>query len=237
MRLYLIRHADPDYAIDNLTPQGHKEAEALAQRLSGHGLDAIYSSNAGRALATARYTAKRLNIPVQVEPWLHEPPNLHVEQQGRKYAMWDTFGETVRAGETMPGPHDWQKRAPFDTANVMTMWRDFRAQADAFLAGHGYTRDNGRYRAGSTTDNHVAIFCHNGTVLLFLAHLLEIPLPLVWSGFFAWPASVTTFFFESHSPQWAVPRAMGVADVSHIIQAGLTPQPRAFGDWYEPFLG
>lgn len=39
MRLYIIRHADPDYPNNTITPEGHLEAQALAKRLSSHGLD------------------------------------------------------------------------------------------------------------------------------------------------------------------------------------------------------
>ena len=60
MRLYIIRHADPDYEHDTLTEDGHKEAQALAKRLASHGLDRIYCSPLGRAIDTARYTAEPL---------------------------------------------------------------------------------------------------------------------------------------------------------------------------------
>jgi len=235
MHLYLIRHADPDYAVDGLTPQGHLEAEALAKRLSSPGLQAIYTSNAGRAIATASYTADLLGLPYQVAPWLLEPDHLEIEQGGTTYKIWDTFGETVRAEDPPPGLSDWPQRPPFDDVALTHMWQDFRQKADELIARHGYQRVAGRYRLERPNRDRVAIFCHNGTVLLFLAHLLELPLPLVWCGFFAWPASVTTIYFETHSEQWAVPRALGVADVSHIVQAGLIPQPRAMGDRYEAF--
>ena len=34
MRLYIIRHADPDYKNDTITVFGHKDAQALAKRLA-----------------------------------------------------------------------------------------------------------------------------------------------------------------------------------------------------------
>ena len=34
MRLLIVRHADPDYAIDSLTPAGWEEAKLLADRLA-----------------------------------------------------------------------------------------------------------------------------------------------------------------------------------------------------------
>ncbi len=54
MRLYIIRHADPDYVNDNLTPAGHLEAAALGERMASEGLNLIYSSPRGRALETMR---------------------------------------------------------------------------------------------------------------------------------------------------------------------------------------
>ena len=104
------------------------------------------------------------------------------------------------------------------------------------LSRHGYTRIDGRYRIDRQNRDRIALFCHNGTVLLFLAHFLELPVSLTWSGFYSWPSSVTTIYFEEHSPKWAVPRALGVADVSHLYAAGLQPQPRGMGDRYEPYV-
>ena len=34
MKLIIIRHGDPDYSIDSLTPPGWREAEQLADRIS-----------------------------------------------------------------------------------------------------------------------------------------------------------------------------------------------------------
>lgn len=34
MRLLIVRHADPDYSIDSLTPAGWEEAKFLADRLA-----------------------------------------------------------------------------------------------------------------------------------------------------------------------------------------------------------
>lgn len=235
MHLYLIRHADPDYERDSLTSQGHLEAKVLAERLASDDLDALYASDTARATETARYTAVRLDLSVQILPWLREPDNLHIIQQGRTYCLWDTFGETVRADSAPPTQQDWHTRAPFDTSEVLNMWHSFRNECDRLLAQHGYVRENGRYRIQVSNRKRLAFFCHNATVLLFLAHVLELPLSLVWCGFYSWPSAVTTIYFEEQSRQWAVPRALHVADVSHLYAAGLRPQPRAMGDRYEAY--
>ena len=56
MRLLIVRHADPDYEKDSLTPTGWQEAELLAGRLSELEIAACYTSPLGRARDTASRT-------------------------------------------------------------------------------------------------------------------------------------------------------------------------------------
>ncbi|MCX7029801.1 MAG: phosphoglycerate mutase family protein [Spirochaetes bacterium] len=236
MRLYVIRHADPDLTADRLTPQGEREADALATRLAAERIDQLYCSVTGRSLATAERVAKHTGLAVTQARWLNEPGYLRVEQAGRTYMIWDTFGETVRGLSPLPAREEWLRTPPFDAPAISSMWAEFTARCDELTAAHGYVREGARYRIEHASDARIAIVAHNGTVLLFLAHLLALPLPLVWCGFYAWPASVTTIHFEEHSDAWAVPRALCVADTSHLRAAGLEPQPRGMGaGLYEPY--
>ena len=82
MHLYLIRHADPDYAHDTLTPQGFKEARALARRMAAVGLTHLYSSPLPRALLTAQAVAHLSPVPIVQQGWLVEPDYLSVVQKG-----------------------------------------------------------------------------------------------------------------------------------------------------------
>ena len=52
MDIYLIRHADPDYANDSITELGVKEANKLGAYLKDVPLTHIYSSPMGRARKT-----------------------------------------------------------------------------------------------------------------------------------------------------------------------------------------
>ena len=72
MLLYYIRHGDPIYDPDSLTELGHKQAQALSNRLCLYGLDEIYASTSTRAQMTAEPTAKRLNKPIIPCEWAHE---------------------------------------------------------------------------------------------------------------------------------------------------------------------
>ena len=49
MNIYIIRHAEPDYARDSLTEKGWREAELLSRRLSEIPDASYYTSPLGRA--------------------------------------------------------------------------------------------------------------------------------------------------------------------------------------------
>ena len=72
MRLMIVRHGDPDYSIDSLTPKGWKEAELLADRLCKLDVKAFYVSPLGRAKDTASFTLKRLEREAEEMKWMRE---------------------------------------------------------------------------------------------------------------------------------------------------------------------
>ena len=53
MEITLVRHGEPNYAIDSLTPKGFREAELLADRLCRMDVRDFYVSPLGRAQDTA----------------------------------------------------------------------------------------------------------------------------------------------------------------------------------------
>jgi broad specificity phosphatase PhoE len=88
-QIYLVRHGEPDYeAVDSrglpglaadtapLTPQGTKQAEAVADLLSGIGATYLVSSPFTRALHSAAIIGHRLALGVRVDydlrDWLPE---------------------------------------------------------------------------------------------------------------------------------------------------------------------
>ena len=228
MRLYIIRHADPDYEKNTITAEGHQEARALAGRLAADGLDRIYSSPMQRALDTAEYASARLGLICRIEPWTRElwPELVLAGSPWGDIMSMDVPGEIIRGAKEMPTHQNWQKSPEFVRYHLDDVFRDVANHSDAFLARHGYTREGGRYRCVSANEEKIAVFCHGGLALTWLAHLLEIPVSLCWSGFWLPPSSVTTILFEQRSSRWAVPRCIGLADVSHLFAAGLPVRPR-----------
>ena len=225
MRIYLIRHADPDYPNDTITEKGHLEAKALAERMAKQGLDRIYSSPVRRAKITAQYTADVLNLPGQFEDWTAELPWQMDTDRGR-ISVWDLSGELIRAGDKYPTQDTWHRLPAIEQLRLHEKFEVVQQRSDEFLARHGYQRDGGCYRRVAPHRERIAVFCHNGVGLAWLAHLLAIPLPLMWSGFWMPPSSVTTILFDERSEEFAVPRCIGVGDVSHLYAAGLPVQPR-----------
>lgn len=226
MRLFIIRHADPDYPNNTITPAGHLEAQALAPRLKRLGLDRIYCSPLGRAVDTARYTAEALGMEPVIEPWTAELAWVNIEQEtlGRS-TVWDIHGHLIRQ---LPEPvthSNWHQFPPLDEPEFRAGVERVNADSDAFLTGLGYAREDGVYRINQPNREKIAIFCHGGLGLTWLAHLLNIPVPLIWTGFFLPVSSVTTVLFDERHKEFAVPRCLGVGDISHLYAAGLPMAP------------
>ncbi|RGL34451.1 histidine phosphatase family protein [Paenibacillus polymyxa] len=225
MRLYIIRHADPDYPNNTITPEGHLEAKALAKRLSSHGLDRIYVSPLGRALDTMRYTTDSLGMTYEVEDWTQELALKLEDTPYGRLSHWDLPGEVIRSGSPLPTHDSWKEISYYQDAKSRNLER-LKVHSDEFLKRQGFERVEGRYRILKHTEDRVAVFCHGGFGLTWLAHLLELPLALVWSGFWMPPSSVTTILFDERSKEWAVPRCIGFGDVSHLYAEGLPVRPR-----------
>lgn len=210
MRLQLIRHADPDYDRDGLTPEGHREARALAARVAELAPTHLYVSALGRAQETAAYLAEATRrTPVTDERWNELDWHVDDASWGRLSA-WDVPGETVRHANT-PG-------ASRAFAGPIA---GLRAFSDEILARHGYRREGGRYAVAARNDDQIVVVGHGGFTLTWLSHLLDLPVDRVWCGFWLPPTSITTIAMEERSDGWATPRCTALGDVSHLYAAGL----------------
>ena len=79
--VYLVRHGETDWNLKRiiqgqsdspLTPLGEKQARELSSELRTVSLDAVFSSDLGRAERTARIIAQAHGLPVQTTPLLRE---------------------------------------------------------------------------------------------------------------------------------------------------------------------
>ena len=90
MRIILIRHGDPDYERDSLTPKGWREAELLSERVSRWDVRDFYCSPLGRAKDTASLSLKKMGREATVYEWMKEfyVPVLDPET-GKERGPWD----------------------------------------------------------------------------------------------------------------------------------------------------
>jgi len=92
--------------------------------------------------------------------------------------------------------------------------------SDAFLARHGYNHNHARAGTYSTqrptNRDIIAVFCHGGFGVVWLAYLLQIPIPVAAASFTLLPSSVTTVLFDERAPDAVSPRVIGMGDVGHL---------------------
>lgn len=79
--LLLVRHGETDWNAEGrlqghtdrpLNPYGREQAKALAERLAGDGIGAVYASDLSRARETAEIVGRRLGLTVVIDPDLRE---------------------------------------------------------------------------------------------------------------------------------------------------------------------
>jgi probable phosphoglycerate mutase len=225
MRLYLIRHADPDYPNNTITPAGHLEAKALAKRLAYEGVTHLFASPLGRAIDTMKYTAKKTGLPWEILDWTQELHLLTKVPGLGDHAAWDMHGEIIRRELPRHLGKVVDYAPSIDLPKVKKDFESLKKSSAAFLSRFGYEREDGVYRVKAPNRFRVAVFCHGGFGLTWLAHLLEIPLAQMYAGFFLPPSSVTTVLMDERSHEFATPRAIGVGDVAHLYNAKLPTQP------------
>jgi probable phosphoglycerate mutase len=228
MLFYIIRHADPNYEKNTITPEGHREAEALAVRMARENLTRIYTSPMGRARETARYTEEATAIEAVVEDWTLELPAPPVDQ-GRdgRISPWHMAGEIIRPDAAVCASHDGILQLPYLEGNpIADLAQGVRDRSDLIFAALGYQREGERYRCVQPNQERIALFCHGEFGKVMLSHLLGIPLALLWCGLWLAPTSVTTVYFEERSEEWAVPRCVAIGDTGHLYAAGLPVRPR-----------
>lgn len=220
MRLHIIRHGDPDYPNDSLTPRGRREAECLRSWVEREKPDRAYCSPMGRARLTAELALAGSGLAAAVEVWTAE---LHdCGAAGLGLTWWDVHGHLLRnpaymaSGSWADQPNLAPTRAEAEMARIA-------ADSDAFLARHGLVREGGLYRVGQQRWRNLVVFCHGGFGLSWLAHLLAIPAPLMWAGFFMHTSSVNTVLFDEREPGLATPRLLHLGDVGHLHAAGVEP--------------
>lgn len=224
MKLIIIRHGDPNYEIDSLTPTGWKEAELLAERVSKMDVKAFYVSPLGRAKDTASLTLKKMAREAEVLPWLREfAPAMPKPWLDHDSCLWDWLPQDWTARPIFYDKDRWFDAPEFREAGAEKEYRWVCQGLDALLARHGYLRKDNYYLAEHPNEDTIVLFCHFGLECVLLSHLLGVSPMVLWHGMCAAPTSVTTVTTEERRKGFANFRVNAFGDISHLYVANQEP--------------
>ena len=224
MRLLIIRHGDPDYEHDRLTPQGQLEADCLAEELRNVPIDAAYVSPLGRARLTAKPVLEAKGMTAEVLPWLREFDPLVVRPHTDKPSIaWDWLPQDWTPIDDFFSLDHWADPAPMAEGGAAEKYRKVCDSLDALLDRCGYCREGRLYRVRRANEDTIALFCHFGVECVILSHLLHIsPMPL-WHGTCALPTSVTRVVTEERREGIASFRMLEFGSLTHLYCRGVQP--------------
>ena len=221
MKILIIRHGEPDYSIDSLTPKGWREAELLSQRLVGMPAEAYYVSPLGRARDTAKPTMEKLSREAQVLPWLHEFRGRVVNPHtGDRMIPWNLSPQYWTKQPELYDKDEWTQNGLYRSGDVEKIYRETAEGMDALLAQHGYVRDGAIYRCEKNSDKTIVLFCHFALGMAILSHMLGVAPTVMWQGFFMPTSSVTTLITEEREEGEVFFKCMQLGDTSHLYAGG-----------------
>lgn len=224
MLLFYVRHGDPIYNPDSLTPLGDAQAKAVSKRLCQFGLDKIYSSDSNRAYLTAKPTADLLKLEIEKLPWCNESiawQELSVKSESEKQTWACDHAPTklkfVSEPVRMLGKR-WYEFPDFKDTKFKDGIERIQSETDKFMLNLGFRHDleNNVYYCEKAKFERVALFAHSGFGGAFLSCLLDIPYPEFSVHFFVSHSSVTVIDF--HETEGAIiPRVCTYSNDSHIF--------------------
>ena len=221
MKLLLVRHGEPDYSIDSLTPKGWREADLLADRLCREPADAYYVSPLGRARDTARATLERLDREATVLDWLEEFRGTVIDPTtGRRGICWDFMPQYWTRCPELFDRDRWSDNPLIQTGEAREVYDETVRGLDDLLASYGLRREGMIYRTEQNRPDTLVLFCHFGITCLMLSHLLGISPMLLLHGLMLPPTSITTLVTEERIPGQVWFRCVAMGDTSHLYAAG-----------------
>lgn len=233
MKLFIIRHGDPDYSIDSLTERGRREAALLCDRLLGENITRVYCSPLGRAKATAAPFLEATGLKCEIRDWMQEfpygvtqPLGKHgLSESDRRSCCWDIDPRYFSIYQTeLSDPVRWREHEMYKNGRVGEGVDWVYRGLDELLAENGYTRRGILFEAAENCDKNanIALFCHMGLGTLLLSYFAHVSPPLAWQMFRVMPTSVSTITFGDIGHGLAQTKIFSVGDTTHLAPIGLT---------------
>ena len=238
MLLYYVRHGDPIYNPDSLTPFGHRQAEAVGRMLSHCSISEIYTSTSERAKLTARpllEITKKEPVLLDFANEGHAWRDLTCESLARGCRTWLYFAPEAKAlfhnSEVLSLGERWYEHEGFREGIFAE--QDYKAGIERihsatfdFLLSLGYKRVSaGKYEIVEKNDKRIALFAHQGFGLAFLSAVLGIPYPIFSTHFDIQTSCVTVIEFADDGGV-CYPRILTHSSSAHLYAADL---PNVFG--------
>ncbi len=224
MLLYYIRHGEPIYDPDSLTPLGERQAEALSKRLARYGVDKIYSSTSTRARMTAKPTCEALSLEPELLAFAHENLAWHdftVPKENGKGRTWISCTPKMRDLFNSKAIRDlgdrWYEHPDIREYHYENGVHRVYDAADAFLKDLGYehVRYTGKYKVINGNDKRIAFFAHAGFGEAFLSAVLDIPYPMFCTHFGLCHSGMTVIDFSEENG-YSIPKVRTLSSDSHL---------------------
>lgn len=220
MRIIIVRHGEPNYEKDCLTPLGIRQAKAVAKRLADEGIEEIYSSPMGRARETAQETADLLGFgEVKIVDFMHELAWGTVG--GPLYGdghPWMISDEMVNEGWDL-NRTDWKTHPGFINNRIVKEIEHVEEQTDFWLSTLGYQREGLYYRNVHEDDKQhaIALFCHGGSSTAMLARMLNLTFPYLCATLHLGHTGIATIRFTRRPGELCIPTMDLMGDERHKI--------------------
>ena len=228
MLFFYIRHGDPIYNPDSLTPLGERQAEAVAKRLALYGIDEIYASTSNRAMQTAQPTAEILKKEVELLDFTNEKyawrefTAVDSNEKRKWFFQNDNIRQLFHEKELRNLGEEWYTHPAFEETKAKEGIDRITAASDEFFQKLGYEHipNSGAYRVIDDNDKRIALFAHQGFGLAFFSCFLDIPYPQFSMHFDMGHTGMTVVEFKNENGI-AVPKILTLANDSHLYKDGL----------------
>ncbi|MBQ6716499.1 MAG: histidine phosphatase family protein [Clostridia bacterium] len=228
MLFYFVRHGDPIYDPDQLTPLGQRQAEAVARRITLQGVNKIFASTSTRAYQTSLPTSEICKKPVTKLDWCNEShawDQLCVDKPdgGRTWAFRNPPTAQLFVSNELRALGDkWYTHPEIEKFHLEKGLERIQNEADQFFfeLGYEHLRDKNLYKAVRPNEDRVALFAHEGFGAAFLSCVLDIPYPQFSVHFGLTHSSLTVIEFKEVNG-YVIPLVLTSGNDAHLYHEHL----------------
>ncbi len=228
MLLFYIRHGDPIYAPDSLTPLGKRQAEAVAKRIAMHGIDKIYASTSNRAYETAvplsELTKKEIiKIDFFNEKYAWDYFSIPIDENKKKWVgSIPEIRKLFVSDEIYKLGYKWYDHPNFNTYPFKEGMEFYENKIDEFILSLGYKHDRQmhNYKVVHENNDRVALFAHDGFSGIFMSYILDIPYPIYVAHNSLSHTGVTVIEFKN-ADGVVIPNVLQASNDAHLYKEGL----------------